>query len=161
MLDVTKQGLRDMLLKQISDLDLLGKYRYGEGVSRCISIRQEAAYRLCHQDFFGMPIADAAEVLDTTERNVRSLLDTLRLEAPQLFPILTPRAARIYSLFMDNFTTREIAETMGRSLRSVQSVLRTLRRKAKEIGLYFPPGITQRMSFGAWMEEEDGIKEWY
>ena len=161
MLTETREALRSTLGDQLDGLEFVARLRYGDDAVRFITVQQEAAYRLCHQDFFGLAVADAAEILGTSVSKVRLLLAGVKAVAPQLFPILSPKAAKVYSLFMDNFTSGEIAEEIGCSVRSVQSTLRKLRHKAEEIGLYFPVRVEQRTSFGPWMEEDNGIAEWF
>jgi hypothetical protein len=161
MLTETREALRSTLGDQLDGLEFVARLRYGDDAVRFITAQQEAAYRLCHQDFFGLTVADAADVLGVSQSQVRTLLACVQARAPQLFPILSSKVAKVYAMFMDNFTSGEIAEEVGCGVRSVQSILRKLRQKAEEIGLYFPARVERRTSFGSWMEEDNNIAEWF
>jgi hypothetical protein len=153
MFELTKAAIRQLLAEQVAQLETEGRERYG-GTPRLISTQQEAAYRLCHQDYFGLKRIDAAEVLGIDIRRLNEVLAEVRLNAPQLFPVLPPKAARIYSLFVhDNMTVAEIAEEMGTGVRTVQTVLRALYDNRERTGLYFKTGSLRHISYVPYMDK--------
>jgi predicted transcriptional regulator len=84
---------------------------------------------------------------------VNRLLDRVKQVAPQLFPILAPRIAKMYELFMENYTCREIAETLGVTPRAVQYAIKELFRTRREVGLYFRSNSERRLSYRTYMDE--------
>ena len=157
MLPVTREAIHKTVLDQIERLDFVGRSRYGIDVQRRISLRHEMAYRLCHHDFCGLSMADAAEVMDTSPACVRKLLGELREIAPQLFPILTPYVGRVYALYVAGFSATEIAEQTNRSVRSVQAVLQELRDREDEVRLHVAPIRATHTRFESWMEDEQVV----
>ena len=66
---------------------------------RTITTKQEHAFRLCHHDFEGLSVKDAANYMGTSVRAIRNLLKSVEEVAPQMFPILTPRQQVILALY--------------------------------------------------------------
>lgn len=148
MRNVTKSAIRKVVIGDITRAHRRGTMRYN--TSRKITPGQEMAYRLCHQDFFGLRQRDAAEVMGLTQQRVGQLLTCVEHEAPQLFPILPVRIAKMYSMFSEGNTCAEIAEFLGVSPQSVQ---RAIRRLMKCGTLYFRRGSERRLSYQPWMDE--------
>lgn len=152
MHDLTKAAILELALEQIAAADEEGTERYGSD-SRIVTQAQELAFRLCHQDHFGLSKTDAAEIMGISIRCLYELLAEMRLNAPQVFPILPPKIARVYRMFVqDHMTVNEIAEETGTGPRNIQMMLRTLYDDRTRTGLYFPEGETRRLSYCGWMD---------
>jgi hypothetical protein len=150
---MVKETLADDMMK----LGIEGLARYGNK-ERLVSHEEEAAYRLCHHDFFGLTQGEAAQVLGITQQGVDWRLKTLRAKAPQLFPILSRNVAAIYNRFVtDNMSVKEIADDMNVTPRYCWQVLQDLWDDRKNNGLYFRTGTRQQLHYRPWMDEH--IKE--
>ena len=148
MQEVTKRAFRELVSRQASRAHVTGMRRYG--TSRQINPRQELAYRLCHHDFCGLRQQDAAEVMNMPHQTISRTLAELKKSAPQLFPILAPRIAKMYSLFMEGHTCMEIADILGVTPRAVQKAIKELIRSGQ---LYFRSGSMRRLSYAPWQDE--------
>jgi len=151
MLATTQWAFRETVTEHITRAHREGLRRYK--THRRITPSQEMAYRLCHQDHLGMSQICAAEVMKISPSRVNRLLDRVKQVAPQLFPILAPRIAKMYELFMENYTCREIAETLGVTPRAVQYAIKELFRTRREVGLYFRSNSERRLSYRTYMDE--------
>ncbi len=104
-------------------------------MNRQITELEEKAYRLCHHDFEGLTVAQAAIRMELREHIVRRLLKSLKRKAGQLFPILTKRQFLIYKLRTEKgHTQQEIAAI----LRTTQSNIHDVLDRMKEQGM---PGL--------------------
>jgi predicted ArsR family transcriptional regulator len=65
---------------------------------RLITRREEEIYRLCHPDFDGLPIDQAAKKLGISREIVLRHLNSVRRKAPQLSPVLNTRQKLILAL---------------------------------------------------------------
>ncbi len=140
-----------MVGRQIEEANEEGFKRYGS--ERQVTFKQEAAYRLCHQDFFGLNTKDAAEVMGITRQSLWELLDRVQEIAPQLFPVLPPRMARTYHLFMEGYTACEIAALLEiKTVRYVRRVLHWLWVRREKTGVYFRSDAGRRISYQPWMD---------
>lgn len=68
-------------------------------LKRAITHKEEQAYRMCHHDFGGLSIKEAAKKMGVKVRGVQRLLCNLKKKSPRLFPILTPRRRAIIALY--------------------------------------------------------------
>lgn len=97
-------------------------------MKREITKDEERAYRLCHHEFGGWTVKDAAYKMKLSESKVRRLLKSMKSKAPQLFPILTKHQYRVYRFYMRGFSQQIIAKL----LRTTQSAIcRTFERMKK------------------------------
>ena len=64
-------------------------------MKRILTKKEEMAIRLVHHDFFGMTTKLAALQMGLGQRRVQQLLQSVRLKAPQMFPILTKQQADV------------------------------------------------------------------
>ena len=103
---------------------------------RILTEYEVRVFRLCHHDFDGLSTAEASSVLDISERRVQQILDRIKKKCPQLFPILTARQKRIYDLWCEYKTDREIAKELDISIKTVRNIIQHCKEK---LGLYFPP----------------------
>jgi DNA-directed RNA polymerase specialized sigma24 family protein len=87
------------------------------------------AYRQCHHDFKGLSIEQAALALGWPTARIRMLLREAEEIAPQLFPILSHRQARVRELAESGFTNGQIAEVLHISRGTVCKVVSLLRKK--------------------------------
>ncbi len=102
-----------------------------------ISKDEEKIYRLCHQDFEGLTIKEAAKRLSISQRRAEQLLQSLKTKAPQLFPILTKRQAQIEELINgQGYTYKQVANRLRLTVSTVGSVVKALKKK----GVYFESG---------------------
>ena len=151
MLEPTRQAIRTLVQEQISEADAEGQARYGGG--RQVTPRQEMAYRLCHHEFFGLSPGDAAETMGTTLNAVRCLLSEVRCIAPQLFPVLRPKTAKIYEMFAhDGYTVSEIACELEIRPKTVYRVLRRMYSGRGHNGLHFRSDSSRRLRYCEWMD---------
>jgi len=157
----TVVAMRRMVWEQVEACHNEGMRRYSNRddedapmlPERFVTQKQEIAYRLCHHDFFGLSTEDAAEVMNVDPRTVREHLDKLKEVAPQLFPILPRRSAKVHFLFtVENMTEREIADTLDISTRTVGNLLYRMFKNREQTGLYFRAGSARRISYNPWMD---------
>ncbi|HDY88528.1 hypothetical protein LCGC14_0360330 [marine sediment metagenome] len=115
---------------------------------RILTIPEEQAYRLCHQDFDGLTTAEAAEKMGISQRRIQQLLQNVEQKCPQLFPVLTKRQVEIQSLINDegcNF--RQIALISGISIHAVGNMVEALKAK----GIYLEKR-KPTLSYQKWMD---------
>lgn len=100
---------------------------------RLLTLREEQAYRLVHQDFEGLSKAVAAKKMNIGIGQVRRLLASVRKKAPQLFPILTPLQAKIvkYCEAHPALSYKECAEFLKMSSKNFYSIISRLKRRGK------------------------------
>ncbi len=95
-----------------------------------LSEQEAQAIRLVHHDFMGLTRKETARQMDISEQRLSSILQSARIKAPQLFPILTPNQYGVYSAFVDDGLNREeIAEFFGWSMGKVDNIIAQLRKK--------------------------------
>lgn len=153
MLNETRKTLRQMVIDRARECTEKGESRYGLG-SRVVPVDEEIAYRLRHQDHFGLNTKCTAEVMGISGRTVRRLLRRLNKRAKQLFPVLRPRSAKIYSLFVnDNMTAVEIADDLGVSVWTVYRALNYMYSHRHRLGLYFMSGTRNRLQYKPFMDK--------
>jgi hypothetical protein len=153
---VKEQLVSDIQVAAVRGLALYGDLRGPP--KRYVSTAEEAAYRLCHHDFYGLSQGEAAQVLGVTQAAVAQRLTSLKNKAPQLFPILSRNVAAVYNRFTtDNMTVREIADDLQLSPRYCWQVLQDLWENRENTGLYFRTGTRQRLYYRPWMDEH--VKE--
>ena len=93
---------------------------------RVITIREEKAYRLCHSDFDGLTIDDAAKQMGVSRRAVLKLLKNVERKAPQLPPVLTPQQHAVLCLLEKGVKPREISDAMNLQESNVSVIIRFL-----------------------------------
>jgi len=157
MQNETKIAIRELVKGQCAACHHEGMERYAEEDEylppRLISLLGETYYRLCHHDFCGLSTSDAAEVMGTDVRTVQRHLVAVREVAPQLFPILPQRSAKIYFLFtVENMTASEIAHKLCISVKTVNELLWRLYKDRHETGLFFRSGSRRRIAYEPWMD---------
>jgi CRP-like cAMP-binding protein len=148
LLELVKRAIRETVRQQAVRAHVEGTRRYR--TSRRIDPQHETTFRLCHHDFCGLNQADAAEVSGLSQQTVSRVLTELRQQAPQLFPILSPRTARMYAMFQDGNTCQEIAEALDVTPRAVQKAMHRLMDEGQ---LYFRSGARRRLSYRPWQDE--------
>jgi predicted ArsR family transcriptional regulator len=117
---------------------------------RIISQREETAYRLCHQDFDGLPVDHAATRMGISRKAVLRLLKNVERKAPQLTPVLTPSQRLILMLTRDSGQTpKQISATTALSEEYIRRIIRFLEArgfimpKAKTVG--YTPALDSRI----------------
>lgn len=92
---------------------------------------QEArAIRLVHHDLMGLTHKDAAKQMDIGVRRLDSILQSARIKAPQLFPILTQNQNIVYKAIMDDGNDRQsIAFHSEWPIKKVDAIIAQLRKK--------------------------------
>ncbi len=97
---------------------------------RVLTVHEEHVYRLIHHDFAGLTQEEAAELLNISQSEVSRTVSHLRDKAPQLFPILTRLQVHVRGFILEQgFTHQQIAEAMGTSEGTVDSIVATLKDK--------------------------------
>lgn len=104
-------------------------------MKRVISEHEERVYRLCHHEFGGMTVAEAAKKLGMGMTHVRAVLRRLKHKAPQLFPILTKKQWNIYKLYTEHGMTQDEISVL---YKTCQSNIHGVLKRMKEKGM---PGI--------------------
>ena len=123
---------------------------------RLITVKQEEAFRLCHQDFEGLTETEAAERMGVTQATISEHLANVKKIAPQLFPIMTKQQAKCYHhLTVDGWSPQEIADHLGISVNAVYLTFRSYKGK----GLAFPGPRGNVLQYEEWMD--DIVKERY
>jgi predicted DNA-binding protein (UPF0251 family) len=151
--ELTVRVIKATLVSDMQMLAIKGIARYGNA-RRMVTLNEEAAYRLCHHDFFGLTQQEAAQVLGIDQTTVTRRLRSLKDKAPQLFPILSKNTAAIYNRFITgNMSVKEIACDLNLTPRHCWQVLQNLWDTRKETGLYFRSGSRQRLQYRSWMDE--------
>jgi len=140
-----------MVFEQAEAANREGLIRYRTG--RYITFKQEIAYRLCHQDFFGLGTDDAADVMGIERQSLWELLNRVKIVAPQLFPILEPRMAKMYTMFLDGYTVFEIADCLNINTSAVWKVLKHLHSNRKQTGIYFRSDAGKRIGYQPSLDE--------
>ena len=82
-------------------------------MERILTQDEETAIRLCHHDFGGESIEDAAIYMDRPVGEVQQLLHEAQSKAPQMFPILTPQHRAILTMYDLHVSRKAIAEGLG------------------------------------------------
>ena len=95
---------------------------------RIITEREEQAIRLCHHEFDGYPIDDAARIMGTTAKEVKALLRSAKRKAPQMFPILSPRQRAILVLYDQRLSRGAICASFGITLALLKKEVEFLRK---------------------------------
>ena len=99
---------------------------------RQITKQEEQAYRLCHHEFEGKTIKEAAVLMSIHVSKVRRLLKSMKRKSPQLFPILTKRQYMILKLYLGNGDSQQI---IARKLKTTQSNIAATIQRMKEKGI--------------------------
>jgi len=114
---------------EISDPDGLQRAISEQSQQRKISVAHEGVYRLCHHDYMGLTIKQAATVLQCSEDKIERTLAEVERVAPQLFPILTTRQVQVRDLVNEGHTNAQIALILDVSKSAVSNVLHSIRKK--------------------------------
>lgn len=92
--------------------------------------REEEAYRLVHQDFYGLSRQDAADKMKIGISALNRLLRNVQVKAPQLSPILTKQQYEVQVLITEKgLTHSQVAERLGIKTRIVDSIVQQLKKK--------------------------------
>lgn len=118
---------------------------------RHITENEEQAYRLCHHDFAGLIIKEAAKRMKMSSNTVRMLLKSLRAKFPLLFPILTRKQHLVYYLYVKKGLSQY---KIAKYLRTAQSNVWDLLNRAKKKGMPFlePSGFGDRVAYEEGMD---------
>ena len=95
---------------------------------RIITEQEEDAIRLCHHEFDGRTIDEAARVMGTTIKEVKALLRSAKRKAPQMFPILSPRQRAIVKLYDKHLSRDTMCVSLGITLASLKKEVEFLRK---------------------------------
>ena len=116
---------------------------------RLITERQEQALCLCHQDFEGLPIEEAAKRMSISPSAINRLLAKVKKVLPQYFPILTKLEAERYHLYMvEGWSVDEIVEHFGLTPNSIYKTLCRVRNK----GMFFTEAKGRILSYDESMD---------
>lgn len=97
---------------------------------RKITKEQEDAFRLRHHDHEGLTEEEAADELGISPRAVRGRLTRMQKIAPQLFPILNRKNAKVWGLWREGgLTCAEISERMGTTEKAITERLQHVKKK--------------------------------
>ena len=121
------------------------------GQKRVITERQEEAVRLCHHDFEGLTMTEAAKKMGISQPAITHLLAKVKKIAPQLFPMMTKYQAQCYHFFTcDGWPPASIAEYLDRPIWSVYEALQACKNK----GLPLPQAHGDIMNYTEGMDGE-------
>lgn len=97
---------------------------------RNLTEREEQVIRLVHHEFAGLDKKTAAVKMGITVSEIYSLLQKVRIKAPQLFPILTAEQFTVHKLITQgNLSYGEVAERLGCDITRVRNVVQRLHEK--------------------------------
>ena len=95
-----------------------------------ITPNEEQAYRLCHHEFDGLTMSEAATRMGLRIHIVRRLLKSMERKAPQLFPILTKFQHAVYKLYAEyGCTQRAIAIALETTQSSIAATIKRMKAK--------------------------------
>ena len=95
-----------------------------------LSEQETRAIRLVHHDHAGFTRKRTAELMEISEQRLSSILQSARIKAPQLFPILTQNQKKVYDAIMDAGKNREfIAMNSDWPISKVDAIIAQLRKK--------------------------------
>lgn len=97
-------------------------------MERILTQDEETAIRLCHHDFGGESIENAAVYMDRPIGEVRQLLHDAQRKAPQMFPILTPQHRAILTMYDQHISRKAIAAGLGITVATLEKRVVFLRR---------------------------------
>jgi len=99
-------------------------------VTKLITEQEQRAYRLCHHEFEGLTVEQAAKVMKVHVATIYRLLDSLKQKTPQLFPILSQYQWTVYKMFVDEgLPQHRIAEKFGVTREDITQVLQRIKDK--------------------------------
>lgn len=114
---------------------------------------EEWCYRLRHHNFAGLTTRETAKEMNITVEKVRLLLKSLRVKAPQLFPILTYRQYLVYWLYTEKgLSKHKIAKCLNTAYSNVWGLL----DRAKKKGMPF----LEPRGFGDMAAYENGMDDY-
>jgi predicted ArsR family transcriptional regulator len=97
-------------------------------MKRELTTNEETAIRLCHHDFGGENMEDAAIYMGVKRQCVYRHLYNARKKTPQLFPILWPQDRAILALCDQHTSQDAIAVGLGISIDKVRRKITFLRQ---------------------------------
>lgn len=102
--------------------------------------REAEAIRLVHHDFMGLSRKETAKLMEISEQRLSSILQSVKIKAPQMFPILTNSQRIIREMIMDDGNDRQaIADRLDWPIKKVDAIIAQLR--AKGISLTVPKTV--------------------
>jgi DNA-binding CsgD family transcriptional regulator len=105
---------------------------------RVLTIREEKSYRLCHHDFSGLSIDEAAKRMGISRKSVLELLKNVERKAPQLPPVLTPAQRAVLCLIEKEMSVTEISDAINMLQPNVSEIVKFLTSR----GFIAPPTST-------------------
>lgn len=117
-----------------------------------ITERQLQALKLCHHDFEGLTMTEAAMRMGISTVAVCKLLARVKEKIPQYFPLMTKLEVKCYHhLTVDGWPIHEIANKYETNIWSIYRALQRCRDK----GLPFPGTTGKVFSYNP--DEMDGV----
>src|SRR5271157_4599276 len=98
---------------------------------RVLTKREETAIRLCHHDFKGLSVEQAAKRMGIKIHSVQDLLKDAERKAPQLFPILNTVERAVLALIDNGAKIDEMAAGLGIQTRRIDRIIIKLRLAGK------------------------------
>ena len=95
---------------------------------RTLSHFEEGVFRLCHHDFGGLSIEEAAEKIGCLPGTVKLVLKRVEKKCPQLFPILTPQHRAILLMYDKHMSRASIAVALGVTEQGLHKEIAFLRK---------------------------------
>ena len=95
---------------------------------RNLSKLEEEVIRLCHHDFGGLSIKEAAKKTYRHLGTVKLVLKRVEKKCPQLFPILTPQHRAILLMYDKHMSRASIAVALGVTEQGLHKEIAFLRK---------------------------------
>lgn len=105
-----------------------GTYNNKAMTKRNLSHFEEKVLRVCHHDFGGLSIEEAAKKLECSPQTIKSALKHAKKKAPTLFPILTPQHQAILLMYDKHMSRASIAAALGISKQELHKEIAFLRK---------------------------------
>lgn len=96
---------------------------------RVLTEQQEEVLRLVHHDFEGKTVKEAAGIMELSLVRVYKIIKELKIRAPQMFPILTPREKSLLNMLDEGVSISDIARVSNKTEETIRQGIAVLKKK--------------------------------